>query len=154
MTAASPARPRLLPVTLLRTRIVSPMNTGPLNCHSRIAMNASVRIGGLVTARPLPIAKTSSPWAIGRRNERGLGKLVVDVDGIEVAAEAGEVDDVGLGDRSRLAQPFLAHLHVIEEEMLFGEGHAPILGLPGRLQPDPGWFISMGSAACKAIGRV
>ena len=54
-------------------------------------------------------------------------ELVVHVNGVEVAAEPGEVDQVRLGDRSTQRLPLVAHLDVIEKQVLSGEshGHAP-----------------------------
>ena len=59
-------------------------------------------------------------WLVERRR---LGELVVHVDGAKIAAEAGEVDDVGLGHGPAQRFPLLADFHVIEVEMLAGKRH-------------------------------
>src|SRR5262249_9758451 len=50
-------------------------------------------------------------------------ELVIEVDRVEVAAEAGEVDDVGLRHGAARRQPLLTDLHVIEIQVLRGERH-------------------------------
>src|SRR5262249_48108645 len=53
----------------------------------------------------------------------GAGELVVHVDGVEVAAEAGEIDDVGFGNGAAQGLPVLPDLDVLEVQVLGGERH-------------------------------
>src|SRR5262249_42075916 len=53
----------------------------------------------------------------------GLGEFMIHVDRIEVAAEAGEIDDIRLRDGASRRLPFLADLHVIEILVMGGERH-------------------------------
>lgn len=43
------------------------------------------------------------------------GKLVIHVDGVEVAGDAGEVDEVGLGDGAGGRCPALTDVHIIHK---------------------------------------
>ena len=49
--------------------------------------------------------------------ESGLGKLVVDVNRVEVAAEAGEVDDIGLRHGAAERFPLLPDRHIVKIKM-------------------------------------
>ena len=71
---------------------------------------------------------------MGRRNGVARGELMVHVDRVEVAAQPGEMDDVGFGDGAAERLPLLADFHVVEIEVLRGERHR--LG-PLALSPPP-----------------
>jgi hypothetical protein len=55
----------------------------------------------------------------------GLGKFMIHVDGIEVAAQAGKIDDVRLRDRPPCGLPLLADFQVVEIQMICGKRHEP-----------------------------
>src|SRR4051812_30786034 len=59
----------------------------------------------------------------GPMERRRSRELMVQVNRIEVAAQAGEVDDVRFGDGAAQRFPFLPDLHIVGIEMLRGERH-------------------------------
>ena len=135
----SPRRPRprsCLSSTLLTTWIVSPGKTGSRKCHSRDAQEGQRPHGRGVQSQPR--ADRRRPAARGRwaGGTACFGELVVDVDGVEVPGQAGEVDDVGLGDGAAQRPPLLADLDVIEIQVAGGERHGPSFDVGGDL-PRP-----------------
>ena len=48
---------------------------------------------------------------------------MVHMDGVEVAAHSGEMNDVGFGDGTAERFPFLADFHVVKIKVLRGERH-------------------------------
>src|SRR5262249_8118006 len=62
-----------------------------------------------------------------------LRELMIGMDRVEVAAQAGEVDDICLRDRAAERQPVLADLDVVEKQMVRSERHglAPWTGAGG-----------------------
>src|SRR5437588_8567385 len=57
----------------------------------------------------------------------GLGELVVHMNGIEVAAQAGEIHDVRLGNRPPKRFPLLADVHIVKIQMVRRERHGLLL---------------------------
>ena len=109
--------------------------TGSRKCHSRTsgtpASASAARQAQAAADRP-------DQQAVRDRlaERRRLGELVVDVDRVEVAAEAGEVDDVRLRERCRRRPPLLADLHVVEEQVAIVKDAAWPIGTGPRLFPQ------------------
>src|SRR5262249_2147525 len=97
--------------------------------------------------------------------ERRLpGRLVVNVDRVEIAGQRGEVDHVGLGHGPGRALPLVADGEVVETEQLDrAQRHAPSLPRPvapglargANFVPTPSWerIVQVFSPIVKATAR-
>jgi hypothetical protein len=112
--------------TVVRTRTVSPKKTGSRNCHSLMARKARVHGRG-VEAESGTDGEHEQAVSDGTAKRGHLRKLVVDVDGVEVAGETREVDDVRLGEGATERDPLLADGDIVEVQVRFRERHGPLL---------------------------
>src|SRR5262249_53269131 len=81
--------------------------------------------GRRVQAQPRADREDQQAVRDGPAERRAAREVVIDVDGVEVAGQPGEVDHIGFGDGAAERTPLLADLDVVEEQVAGGERHGP-----------------------------
>jgi hypothetical protein len=74
------------------------------------------RHSGEIASQARDVGEAQEPMSDRLTERRLAGELVINVQRIEVACQTGELDDVGLRDRSGGAGPRVSYLDIIEHQ--------------------------------------
>src|SRR5262249_21174880 len=95
--------------------------------------------------QPAADGEYQQPMGDGFAERRGLGELVIDVNGVKIPAQPGVVDHIRFGDGPAGGLPLHANFDVVEIQVTWGKCH-------GGRSPAGGGEISGIVSAKRAAG--